>query len=332
MKLASLKAGRDGRLVVVSKDLSSATDVPDIAKTMQYAIDHWDKTAEKLQAVYERLNGGNESKVFAFEESQCCAPLPRAYQWLDGSAYLYHVELVRKARGAKMPPEFLTDPLMYQGVSSDLLGPKDNVYLTSEEWGIDFEAEVVVITDDVAPGISSDSAKNHIKLLTLVNDVSLRNLIPKELSKGFGFIQSKPPSAYTAIAVTPDELGDAWQDSKIHLPLHVHLNDREYGHPDCGTDMNFNFSQLIAHAAKSRPLTAGTLLGSGTISNRNECSGSCCLAEKRMIEIIETGKAKTPFMSFGDRVRIEMFDKKGGSIFGAIDHVMCQKPSQKEIF
>lgn len=322
MKLASLKSGRDGQLIVVSRDLSVAVKVPDIAQTMQYALDHWKEVQPLLQGVYEQLNAGKETAVFSFDEAACSAPFPRAYQWLDGSAYLYHVELVRKARGADMPSEFLTDPLMYQGVSSDLLGPKDDAYFPTEDWGIDFEAEVVVITDDVAMGVTSEQAALHIKLLTLVNDVSLRNLIPQELGKGFGFLQSKPPSAYTAIAVTPDELGDSWQGSKVHLPLHVHLNGEVYGHPDCGKDMNFNFSELVAHAARSRSLSAGTLLGSGTISNRDEHSGSCCLAEKRMLEIIASGQPKTPFMKFGDRVRIEMFDHQDQSIFGAIDHVM----------
>jgi len=322
MKLASLKSGRDGQLVIVSRDLSNAVKVADIAKTMQQALDDWEALSPSLQVVYERLNRGELSEAFQFNESDCAAPLPRAYQWLDGSAYLYHVELVRKARGAEMPPEFLSDPLMYQGVSDTLLGPKDDVCFPTEEWGIDFEAEVVVITDDVPLGVDTAVAEQHIKLLTLVNDVSLRNLIPKELGKGFGFLQSKPPSAYTAVAVTPDELGESWKDCKVHLPLHVHLNDKKYGHPHCGKDMNFNFAELLSHAAKSRPLGAGTLLGSGTISNRDDDSGSCCLAEKRMLEIIANGKPETPFMKFGDRVRIEMFDANGASVFGAIDHAM----------
>ena len=322
MKLASLKYSRDGRLLVVSRNLSQAVLVQDIAPTMQMALEQWEEVAPRLQQVYERLNAGEEQEAFPFEEEACAAALPRAYQWLDGSAYLYHVELVRKARGAEMPPEFLHDPLMYQGVSSNLLGPRDDAYFPTEDWGIDFEAEVVVITDDVSMGVSPENAASHIKLLTIVNDVSLRNLIPGELAKGFGFMQSKPPSAYAAVAVTPDELGEHWKDSKVHLPLRVHLNNELYGQPDCGRDMNFSFAELLAHGAKSRPLAAGTLLGSGTISNRDENSGSCCLAEKRMLEIIATGKPETPFMKFGDRVRIEMLDSEGQSIFGAIDHVM----------
>lgn len=325
MKLASLKSERDGQLIVVSKNLTMAKAVPEISPTMQIALDKWNELSPLLEDVYHRINRSKEKETFAFDPALCAAPLPRAYQWLDGSAYLHHVELVRKARGAQMPTEFLTDPLMYQGISDQLLGPRDPAYFDSEEWGIDFEAEVVVITDDVSMGVTPDDAGTHIKLLTLVNDVSLRNLIPQELGKGFGFLQSKPPSAYAPVMVTPDELGNSWKDYKIHLPLHVHYNRKQYGAPNCGQDMNFNFAELVAHAAKSRPLGAGTLLGSGTISNRDEHSGSCCLAEKRMLEIIASGKAKTPFMKFGDRVRIEMFDTNDTSIFGAIDHQMLQR-------
>ena len=325
MKLASLKSARDGELIIVSEDLTRAKAVPEIAPTMQTALDNWNTLSPALEAVYQCINNHSEKETFTFDPVLCAAPLPRAHQWLDGSAYLHHVELVRKARGAQMPPEFLTDPLMYQGISDQLLGPRDPAYFDTEEWGIDFEAEVVVMTDDVPMGVTPDHAGEHIKLLTLVNDVSLRNLIPQELGKGFGFLQSKPPSAYAPVAITPDELGHHWQDYKIHLPLHVHYNEEQYGAPNCGQDMNFNFAQLIAHAAKSRPLGAGTMLGSGTISNRDEHSGSCCLAEKRMLEIIASGKAETPFMKFGDRVRIEMFNEDNNSLFGAIDHQMCQR-------
>ncbi|GAA4651119.1 fumarylacetoacetate hydrolase family protein [Kistimonas scapharcae] len=324
MKLASLADGRDGKLVVVSRDLKQAAAVPKIAGTLQQAMDDWDEKASRLNEVYELLNRGEWPDAFGLEPEQCGAPLPRAFQWLDGSAYVNHVELVRKARGAEMPENFWTDPLMYQGVSDNLLGPCDDVHVASEDWGIDFEAEVVVLTDDVPMGVSPEQAASHIKLLTLVNDVSLRNLIPAELGKGFGFLQSKPASAFAPVVVTPDELGDAWQDNKVHLPLRVELNNELFGQPNCGVDMTFDFARLISHAAMTRHLGAGTLLGSGTISNTDRSSGSCCLAEQRMLEIIEAGEAQTPFLRFGDHVRIEMLDAKGKSVFGAIDQRICQ--------
>lgn len=324
MKLASLAKGRDGTLVVVSRDLKRATFVPSIATTLQQALDDWEDKAERLNEVYELLNSGECSDAFPMEVAQCGSPLPRAFQWLDGSAYVTHVELVRKARGAKMPEEFWTDPLMYQGVSDNLLGPCEDIRMASEDWGIDFEAEVVVLTDDVSMGVTPEQAAVHIKLLTLVNDVSLRNLIPSELSKGFGFLQSKPASAFGPVVVTPDELGDAWRDNKVHLPLRVELNGELFGQPNCGVDMVFDFARLVSHAAMTRNLGAGTLLGSGTISNVDRSSGSCCLAERRMLEIIESGAAQTPFLRFGDRVRIEMLDAQGQSVFGAIDQRVCK--------
>lgn len=326
MKLASLKSPkRDGQLVVVSRDMMMAKAVPDIVQTMQELLDHWDQLFPFLQEVYDRLNNDKEDDASVFSPAECAAPLPRAYQWLDGSAYLNHVILVRRARGAEMPHSFLTDPLMYQGVSDHLLGPHDPAYFDTEDWGIDFEAEVVVITDNVPMGLAPSDAEAHIKLLTLVNDISLRNLIPQELGKGFGFLQSKPPSAYAPVAITPDELGSSWKDCKVHLPLSVHYNDKLFGSPNCGQDMNFNFAELLAHAAKTRSLGAGTMLGSGTISNKDESTGSCCLAEKRMLEIINNGQAETPFMKFGDHIRIEMLAANGTSVFGAIDQVMRQR-------
>jgi fumarylacetoacetate (FAA) hydrolase len=259
-----------------------------------------------------------------FDEARCLSPLPRAYQWADGSAYVNHVELVRKARGAEMPASLWTDPLVYQGGSDCFIAPKADIQMASEEYGIDFESEIAIVTDDVAMGVNSEDATKHIKLLMLVNDVSLRNLIPGELGKGFGFFQSKPSSAFSPIAITPDELGDKWQDSKVHLPLVTHLNSELFGRPNAGVDMTFNFSQLVEHVAKTRPLGAGAIIGSGTISNYDRSAGSSCLAEKRMLEIIADGKASTPFMHFGDTVRIEMFDDNGVSIFGSIDQKVVE--------
>jgi fumarylacetoacetate (FAA) hydrolase len=286
---------------------------------MQQARDEWTACEPMLQAVYARLNDGVLDEAFAFDPRQCAAPLPRAYQWADGSAYVNHVELVRKARGAEMPASFWTDPLMYQGGSDSLIGPCDDILAASEDWGIDLEGEVAVVTDDVPMGVTPDQAATHIALLMLVNDVSLRNLIPGELAKGFGFFQSKPATAFSPVAVTPDELGDAWDGRKVHLPLVVHINGQPFGSPDAGTDMTFDFPQLIAHAAKTRFLGAGSIVGSGTVSNVDRSRGSACLAERRMLEQIAEGAPKTPFLRFGDRVRIEMPDREGRSIFGAID-------------
>ncbi|PID58471.1 MAG: 2-keto-4-pentenoate hydratase [Gammaproteobacteria bacterium] len=322
MKLASLNTGRDGELVVVSTDLSQAVSAKGIAPTLQAALDDWATIAPQLQALADKLNAGQAEGAFAFKEEDCASPLPRAYQWADGSAYVNHVELVRKARKATMPESFWHDPLMYQGGSDSFIPPRSNVPLGSEDWGIDLEAEIAVITDDVPMGVSDEAAGSHIQLLMLVNDVSLRNLIPNELAKGFGFFQSKPSSSFSPVAITPDELGDAWKDGKVHLPLVSHINGELFGQPEAGVDMTFNFPQLVAHAAKSRPLGAGAVVGSGTVSNYDRSKGSSCLAEKRMLEVIDSGEAKTPFLSFGDTVRIEMFDKDGKSIFGAIEQTM----------
>ncbi len=318
MKLATVKtAGRDGTLVVVNRDLTRAKSVPDIALTMQDALDEWTRSESLLQQVYHALNAGGTDSL-PFDPCQAAAPLPRAYQWLDGSAYLSHVERVRKARGADLPKSLFNDPLMYQGASDIMLGACEAIEAVSEDWGIDFEAEVGVITDDVELGISINDAASHIKLIVLINDVSLRNLIPDELAKGFGFLHGKPASAFSPVAVTPDELGAAWKDSKVHLPLSVHWNGRLFGHANAGADMQFNFARLISHAAKTRKLTAGTIIGSGTVSNVDSTAGYSCIIEKRVVEIIGTGTTVTEFMRFGDRVRIEMLDEQGQSIFGAI--------------
>jgi fumarylacetoacetate (FAA) hydrolase len=330
MKLATLKAGgRDGTLVVVSRDLVTCQAVPNIARTLQAALDDWDRIAPQLQQVYEQLNQGVAADADSFLEEECASPLPRAYQWADGSAYINHVELVRKARGAQVPPSFYQDPLMYQGGSDSFVGPRDPIAVLSEDWGVDLEAEVAVVTGDVAMGASAEQAAQAIRLVMLVNDVSLRNLIPKELEKGFGFFQSKPASAFSPVAVTPDELGDAWRDSKLCLPLQVTLNDAPFGRPNAGDDMTFSFAQLVAHAAKTRELAAGSIIGSGTVSNKqgglhgssipNGGVGYCCLAEVRMYETIEHGAPQTPFLRYGDTVRIEMLDAAGASIFGTID-------------
>jgi fumarylacetoacetate (FAA) hydrolase len=320
VKLASLKAGgRDGTLVVVNKDLSRAVEVAEIARTMQEALDDWEAISPQLQSVATTLESGPTDGEFAFDPTAAASPLPRAYHWVDGSAYVNHVELVRKARGAEMPESFWHDPLVYQGGSDDFLGPREDFPVPSEEFGIDMEAETAVITDDVPMGCSSDAAAGHIKLMMIVNDVSLRNLIPAELGKGFGFYQSKPSTAFSPVAVTPDELGDNYVDGVFNLPLITSLNGEVMGRPNCGVDMTFNFQQLIAHVTKTRKLGAGAIVGSGTISNYDRSKGSSCLAEIRMLETIESGKPITPFMSFGDTVRVEMLDDKGQSIFGAIE-------------
>jgi fumarylacetoacetate (FAA) hydrolase len=330
MKLATLKqGGRDGTLVVVSRDLTRCQTVGGVAQTLQKALDEWDVVKSELDAVYDALNHGAARHAQPFIPAECHSPLPRAYQWADGSAYINHVELVRKARGAELPAEFHVDPLIYQGGADSFVGPHDPIEACDEAWGIDFEAEVVVITGDVPIGTSAANAAHQIRLLMLVNDVSLRNLIPAELAKGFGFFQSKPASAFSPVAVTPDELGEAWNNTKVHLPLRVELNGQPFGCPNAGVDMTFNFAQLVAHAARTRELEAGSIIGSGTVSNKqgglhgssidNGGVGYCCLAEVRMYETIEGGKPTTPFMRFGDRVRIEMLDEQGASVFGAID-------------
>jgi fumarylacetoacetate (FAA) hydrolase len=334
MKLASLKDGRDGQLVVVSTDLERCIAAHDVAPTLQAALDAWEGVRPGLEAIARRVDAG-EGKPFV--EADCASPLPRAFQWADGSAYVNHVELVRKARGAEMPESFWTDPLMYQGGSDAFLGPRDAIMMADEQWGIDFEAEIAVVTGDVPMGVSPEQSLGHVRLVMLVNDVSLRNLIPGELAKGFGFFQSKPSSAFSPVAVTPNELGDAWRDGKVHLPLLSELNSAAFGRPQAGIDMTFSFAELIAHAAKTRPLCAGTIIGSGTVSNKlddgpgrpisNGGVGYSCIAEMRMIETIETGKPQTPFMKFGDRIRIAMHGADGRSIFGAIDQVVERYPS-----
>ncbi len=329
MKLASLKGGRDGRLIVVSTDLERYLVATEVASTLQSALDDWADTRPALEELSARTNAGEGE---AFDQAACHSPLPRAYQWADGSAYVNHVELVRKARGADMPESFWTDPLMYQGGSDSFLAPRDNIPVGDEAFGIDFEAEIVVVTDDVPMGVSAENALGHIRLVMLVNDVSLRGLIPAELAKGFGFFQSKPSSAFSPVAVTPDELGDAWHGGKLHRPLLSFLNGEPFGKPDAGIDMTFHFGQLVAHAAKTRPLCAGSLIGSGTISNKLDGGpgkpiaeggvGYSCIAEIRTIETINDGKPSTSFMRFGDRIRIEMLDANGASIFGTIDQAI----------
>ena len=318
MKLATLKGGRDGRLVVVSDDLARAADASTVAATMQAAIDDWATAAPGLESLAAAVNAG-ETGAFPFEPSECAAILPRAYQWVDGSAYLNHVELVRQARGAEMPEILYEDPLMYQGASDSMIGPTDDIALADDGWGIDMEAEVFVILDDVPMGVTREAARNHIKLVGILNDVSLRNLIPAELGKGFGFLQGKPTTAFSPVVATPESLGTAWDGAKMTLDMEVALNGAPLGHPNAGTDLYFELPTLIAHAAKSRRLAAGTILGSGTISNRDRGVGAACLAEIRTVETIEHGEPKTPFMRFGDRVRIDMRNADGNSVFGAID-------------
>lgn len=320
MKLGTFRNGsRDGQLVVVSRDLSKAVAVPQVAATLQAALDDWSRVSPKLLEVADALEKGAVSGSFAFDPEQAMAPLPRAYHWVDGSAYVNHVELVRKARGAQMPESFWTDPLVYQGGADDFLGARQDVPVPSEEFGIDLEGEVAVITDDVPMGTKRDQASQHIRLLMLANDWSLRHLIPGELAKGFGFYQSKPATAFSPVAVTPDELGSAWAQSKIQLPLVVHVNGQPFGKPNAGVDMTFDFARLIEHITLTRNARAGTILGSGTISNYDRSLGSACIAERRTLEQLEQGKPVTSFLKFGDRVRIEMFDAQGRSIFGAID-------------
>lgn len=339
MKLSSLKQGRDGRLVVVSRDLTRATDAFFIVPTLQQALDDWERFAPRLRDLSEQLEHGSVPS-FRFHEHDCDSPLPRAYQWADGSAYVNHVELVRKARGAEMPASFWTDPLMYQGGSDAFLGPREPIVAMDEAHGIDFEAEIAVITGDVPMGASREKAADSIRLVMLVNDVSLRNLIPSELAKGFGFFQSKPSSALSPVAATPDELGEAWDGGKVRLPLLSSLNGHPFGQPDAGTDMTFDFPTLIAHAAKTRPLRAGAIIGSGTVSNRDANGGPgrpiaeggagySCIAEQRTIESILKGEPKTPFLRFGDMVRIEMKDRHGHSIFGAIEQMVTASGAER---
>ena len=331
MKLATLRDGsRDGQLIVVSRDLATAHLASGIAGRLQQLLDDWNFIAPQLADLYQTLSEGRARHAFPFAPRQCMAPLPRAYQWADGSAYVNHVELVRKARGAEMPESFWTDPLMYQGGSDDLLGPCDDIVCADEDFGIDFEAEVTVVTDDVPMGTAAEQAGSHIRLLMLANDVSLRNLIPAELAKGFGFFQSKPATAFSPVAVTPDELGDAWDGRRVSLPLVVHWNGEKVGAAEAGVDMVFDFPQLIAHLARTRNARAGSIVGSGTVSNKDPAKGYSCIAEKRALEMIAGGKPSTPFMKHGDTVRIEMFDPAGASIFGAIEQkVVVATPKRR---
>ena len=323
MKLATLNDGsRDGQLAVVSRDLSQAHFASGIASTLQRVLDDWNFVSPQLEDLYATLNGGKARHAFPFEPHRCMAPLPRAFQWADGSAYLNHVELVRKARGAEVPASFYEDPLMYQGGSDDFLGPCDDARFpvpAGEDWGIDFEAEIAVVTGDVPMGATPDAALEGVRLLMLVNDWSLRNLIPAELAKGFGFLQSKPATAFGPVAVTPDELGAAWQGGRVHLPLTNQWNGVRVGHCDAGPEMTFHFGQLIAHVAKTRNLRAGSIVGSGTVSNKDWSHGVSCIAEKRAIETIETGAPQTAFMRDGDTIRIEVTGADGLSVFGAIE-------------
>jgi len=328
MKFASLRFGRDGALLLVSRDLGHVLRVTQVAPTLQRLLDEWDTLAPPLEALYEELNRGERPDSFAFDPAACASPLPRAYQWADGSAYVNHVELVRRARGAEMPGSFWQDPLIYQGGSDRFLDPTADI-VADPRWGIDFEAEVAVVTGDVPRGIGADDALSQLRLLMLVNDVSLRQLIPSELAKGFGFFQSKPASAFAPVAVTPDELGALWHGGRLHRPLLSFLNGQAFGRPEAGEDMTFHFGQLVAHAAKTRDLEAGSIIGSGTVSNRQGTGhgsaiaeggrGYSCIAELRMIETLRDGAPHTGFMQDGDRIRIEMLDEQGHSIFGAID-------------
>ncbi len=320
MKLGSLKeGGRDGTLIVVSRDLRRAVLAEGIASTLQRALEDWSNTAPRLNALSAALDNGEADAAFDLDMALLASPLPRAYEFVDGSAYLPHVERVRRARGAEVPESFYVDPLMYQAVSAGFYAPRDPVRVPSEDYGIDLEAEVVIVTDDVPMAVTSGQAAGHIQLIGLVNDVSLRNLIPNELAKGFGFVQSKPRSTLSPVFVTPDELGDAWQGNKVHLPLLTHINGVWFGAPEAGVDMHFDFAQLVAHAAKTRPLSAGTIVGSGTVANQDTSLGASCFAEKRTVETLETGKPITPFMRYGDVVRIEMRSRDGVDVFGAIE-------------
>ena len=327
MKLGSLKeGGRDGTLIVVSRDLRHGVRATGIAPTLQRALEDWSHVAPRLNALSESLNEGSADGSFDLDMAALAAPLPRAYEFVDGSAYLPHVERVRRARNAEVPERFYSDPLMYQATSAGFYGPRDAVKVVSEDYGIDLEAEIVVVTDDVPMAVDAAGAADHIQLIGLVNDVSLRNLIPAELAKGFGFLQSKPRSALSPVFVTPDELGEAWRDNKLHLPLLTHINGQWFGAPEAGEDMQFDFAQLVAHAAKTRPLGAGTIVGSGTIANQDTSRGASCFAEQRVVETLRDGKPSTPFMSFGDVVRIEMLDREGNSIFGAIEQRIEAQP------
>ena len=325
MKLATRKnSTRDGELLVVSRDNQFAVCVGSSVPTMQALLDDWSRKAPELEAIYESLNAGDRSDAFPVDESTLHSPFPRAYAWIDGSAYINHIVLVRKARGAEPPATLETDPLVYQGGSDTFLGPRDGIPLANTDWGCDFESEIAIVMDDTPQGVSPDEVHNYVKLVMLCNDVSLRNLIPAELAKSFGFFVSKPSSAFSPFAITPDELGEAWKGGRLYLPLITHLNGELYGNPDAGPEMHFSFNEIVAHVCKTRSLSAGTIVGSGTISNKDRSKGSSCLAEKRMIEKIDTGEFVTPFMSYGDRVTIEMFSQDGASLFGRIDQTVVE--------
>ena len=327
MKLATLKeGGRDGTLIVVSRDLTRAVRAEGIAASLQQALDQWERIAPRLNALAQALEAGGLAEEFELEIEALAAPLPRAYEFVDGSAYLPHVERVRRARGADVPESFYTDPLMYQATSAGFLGPRDPVRVVSEDYGIDLEAEIIVVTDDVPMAVTAEQAAEHIQLVGLINDVSLRNLIPSELAKGFGFLQSKPRSALSPVLVTPDELNGHWRDNKLHLPLLTHINGKWFGAPEAGEDMQFDFAQLVAHVARTRPLAAGTLVGSGTIANQDTSRGASCFAELRTVETLRDGQPSTPFLKFGDSVRIEMLDRDGQSLFGAIEQRIERQP------
>jgi len=331
MKLASLKTGgRDGTLIVVSDDLTRAVKATDIALTLQAALDNWSKLAPQLKNLAALVNADKAPGAFALNTRDLTAPLPRAYQWVDGSAYVNHVELVRKARGVEMPASFWTDPLMYQGASDHMMGPHDDIELADESWGIDFEAEIAVITGDVPMGVTPEDAKNYINLVVLLNDVSLRNMAKEELTKGFGFVNCKPATAFSPVAVTPESLGAAWDGGKLLLPLRTYRGNELFGQPHAGTDMVFDFPTLIAHAAKTRHLTAGTIVGSGTVSNKDRSVGSSCIVERQMIEKIDTGEIKTTFLKFGEQVKIEVLDAAGTSVFGSIEQKLVQYAYRKK--
>ena len=319
MKLATIADGtRDGKLVVVSRDLKYFTDASDIARNLQLALDSWDQVVGQLSCRFEELQAGKVEKS-PCDQARFMAPLPRAYEWVDGSSYINHIVLVRKARGANPPATLETDPLVYQGGSGTLLGHKDDILLADESWGLDFESEVCVVLGDTPQGTKKQDAHKYVRLLMLANDVSLRNLIPNELEKGFGFFSSKPATAFSPFACTPDELGGNWRDGRVHLPLITNYNQEKFGDPNAGPEMHFSFYDLIEHICKTRAFTAGTILGSGTVSNEDRARGSSCLAERRMIEKIDAGKISTPFMKIGDKVSIEMFDGQGQSVFGRIE-------------
>jgi fumarylacetoacetate (FAA) hydrolase len=326
MKLATRKNGtRDGELLVVSQDNQRAALVGEIAPTMQALLDEWSAKAPELEAKYAALSAGTLADAFDVDVEALHSPFPRAYGWIDGSAYINHIVLVRKARGAEPPETLRTDPLVYQGGSDTFIGPRDDIPLANTAWGCDFESEIAVVMDDTPEGVKAADVGQYVRLVMIVNDVSLRNLIPGELAKGFGFFTSKPSSAFGPFAITPDELGDAWQEGRLHLPLITHLNGEKYGDPEAGPEMHFSFYEIVEHVCKTRSLSAGTIVGSGTISNEDRSRGSSCLAEKRMIEKIDTGEFKTPFMNYGDRVSIEMFNAEGASLFGQIDQTVVRK-------